>query len=282
MGLDAVIDALRCPHCGSGLAVEARVLGCGSGHRFDVAKEGYVSFLTGASRAGTADTPAMVDARVRVLGSGVFDPLLEAIEAIVAELARDGSGLVVDAGGGTGEYTAAALHAAPDSGALLIDISKHACKRAARHVPGAGVIAADLWGVLPLQDDCASIVLNVFAPRNAAEYSRILRSDGHLVVVTPGADHLAPLVDQLGLLSVDSRKVSRLAEQLVGRFVLCEERTVCAEMVLTRAQALDIALMGPSGAHLSAEELSQRLSDLPEPLTVSLSVRIGVYKPSAD
>jgi 23S rRNA (guanine745-N1)-methyltransferase len=51
---------------------------------------------------------------------------------------------------------------------------------------------------LPLADACADLMLDIFAPRNGAEFHRVLRPGGALLVVTPHPDHLAELVGPLG------------------------------------------------------------------------------------
>ena len=68
----------------------------------------------------------------------------------------------------------------------------------------------DAWRELPLRDDAAQVVLNVFAPRNAAEMARILAPGGTLLVVTPNQAHLAELVGVLGMVRVDEQKERRL------------------------------------------------------------------------
>lgn len=54
--LDAVTDLLACPQCERGLDLDDGVLLCEAGHSFDVARQGYVSLLTGPRR-GSPATP---------------------------------------------------------------------------------------------------------------------------------------------------------------------------------------------------------------------------------
>ncbi len=51
-----------------------------------------------------------------------------------------------------------------------------------------------------MRDAVAALVLNVFAPRNGAETTRVLAPGGLLAVVTPTERHLEELVGPLGLL----------------------------------------------------------------------------------
>jgi hypothetical protein len=162
---------------------------------------------------------------------------------------------------------------------VSLDISKFACRAAARAVPDAGVVVADVWRPLPLRDRAAAIVLDVFSPRNAAEFHRVLSRDGGLIVVTPTALHLNSLVSALGLLTVDPDKQVRLAEKLGDLFELESERLVTAELSLSREHALAAAQMGPSAAHVSAEELERRAHALDEPFLTVLSAVVAVYRP---
>jgi 23S rRNA (guanine745-N1)-methyltransferase len=279
-GLAGVVQALTCPVCSSRLHVTGGVLSCTSRHSFDIAREGYVNLLPGRAKASTADTAEMVAARKEFLAAGPFDPLLHAV-AVAARGAvdEDVTGIVLDAGGGTGDYLRAVLEAMPERKGISLDISKLACRVAARSLPDAGVVVADVWKPLPLRDRAAALVLDIFSPRNASEFHRVLARDGALIVVTPTALHLASLVSAVGLITVDPDKQVKLAEKLSGHFKLLSETLVTAELSLTREQALAAAGMGPTGAHATPEELATRASALDEPFLTVLSVNVGVYRP---
>ncbi len=279
-GLAGVVQALVCPVCSARLELTDGVLSCASRHSFDVAREGYVNLLPGRAKASTADTAEMVAARGMFLSAGPFDPLLHA----VARAARDAvdedvTGIVLDAGGGTGDYLGAVLDAMPERRGISLDISKLACRVAARALPDAGVVVADVWKPLPLRDRAAALVLDIFSPRNASEFHRVLARDGALVVVTPTALHLASLVSAIGMLTVDPDKQVRLTEKLSGYFGLASETLVTSELRLTRPQALAAAGMGPTGAHASPAELAARVSALEEPFLTVLSANVAVYRP---
>ncbi|WP_369635383.1 methyltransferase domain-containing protein, partial [Nocardia sp. JMUB6875] len=61
----------------------ARTLRCPTGHTFDLAKQGYITLLTGASTKMTGDTPAMLDARATFQSAGHFTPIAEAVARAV-------------------------------------------------------------------------------------------------------------------------------------------------------------------------------------------------------
>lgn len=277
--LPDLIDVLVCPHCGESLAEADRSLRCVNGHTFDVAKQGYVNLLPGDARTGTADTPAMVAARDAFLGKGHYTPIADALAEAAARLRGDvGEGCVVDVGGGTGYYLARVLDALPDRRGLVLDISKHAAKRAARVHPRAAAAVADAWKSLPVRSGAAALVLDVFAPRNAEEFRRVLRPGGVLLVVTPTGRHLAGLVDTLGLLKVDERKAERLDATLGGAFEQLDAREIEWKLRLSAEDVATVVAMGPSSWHTDADALAERIAALPRPTEVQASVTLSAWR----
>jgi 23S rRNA (guanine745-N1)-methyltransferase len=187
--------------------------------------------------------------------------------------------LVVDAGAGTGRYLAAVLAALPDAVGLALDVSKPALRRAARAHPRAAAALADTWQRLPLADASTSVLLNVFAPRNGAEFHRVLDPAGTLLVVTPAADHLTELVDALDLLRVAPDKADRVAGSLGGHFTAVSSAVHRAELALTRPEVATLVGMGPSAWHTDPAALATRLAALPEPVRVTVAVRLDVQRP---
>jgi 23S rRNA (guanine745-N1)-methyltransferase len=267
-----VVACLRCPVCRAPLTGAARALRCPRGHSFDLARQGYVD-LSAGRLPHTGDSAEMVAARERFLRAGHF----AAVSGALAAYARPG--LVVDVGGGTGHHLAAVLDAQEAAVGLTLDASKPALRRAARAHPRAAAALCDAWGALPVADRAAALVLDVFAPRNGAEFRRVLRPDGTLVVVTPAADHLAEAVDRLGLLRVDPGKEERLAASLDAHFTRTGGQPVRATLALARDDVAALVGMGPSAWHQDPARLAERIVALPEPFAVTVSVRVAAYAP---
>ncbi|ADG86919.1 rRNA (guanine-N1)-methyltransferase [Thermobispora bispora] len=266
-----VIGYLICPVCGSAVALTGGAVRCERGHSFDVARQGYVNMLTGSKPPGTADTPAMVAARAAFLGAGHYAPLAGRL----AELCR-GAAVVADAGAGTGHYLARALD--DRAVGIALDVSKHALKRAARAHPRIGAVVADVWRRLPVRDRCVDVLLNVFAPRNAAEFARVLRPGGTLIVVTPTDGHLRPLVERLGLLSVDEEKERRLEAALGGRFTRTGHEIIELDLALGHDAVEAVVAMGPSAWHTDPETLAGRIRGLPGTVRVAASFRVTTWR----
>jgi 23S rRNA (guanine745-N1)-methyltransferase len=276
-----VAATLACPVCGQRLTREPRGLTCADGHSFNIAREGYAGLLTGATPPGTGDSKDMVAARLRFQDRGHYDPiglsLAEELERVLAGAAPPGN-VIVDVGGGTGHYLTQILTELPETVGLTTDVSKFAARRAAKAHPRGGAITADSWRTLPLADHTADALLNVFAPRNAPEFHRVLKPGGVLLVVTPTAEHLQEPRAALGLLEVDPRKDERLAEGLGDHFALESSRDIRFTMELSHEDVLTVVGMGPSARHITPDELAARVADLPDPVRVTASVRLGTYR----
>ncbi len=290
----AVLPYLRCPVCRAGLAVAetgragtaprtaprataaGAVLRCPSGHSFDVARHGYVD-LTGGRATHPGDTAEMVAARAALLNAGHYRPLAQAIVAAAAPAAPPG--LVVEVGAGTGYYLAALLDARPAEVGLAVDVSKPALRRAATAHPRVSAVRADVWRGLPLADGTASLLLDAFAPRSGAEFHRVLRADGALLVVTPTAEHLRELVAAGGLLTVDPDKEERLAATLERWFSLTHSVRLDWPLRLARDEAHALVAMGPSAWHAAPASIAAALAPLGEPVALTASVRLTLWHP---
>jgi 23S rRNA (guanine745-N1)-methyltransferase len=264
--IDGALPYLRCPVCEDTVArADARTLRCPRGHSFDVAKQGYVNLTTGRM-PHSGDSAEMIADRSAFLADGHYDFIARA-------LAGPTEGLVVDAGTGTGWYLAHVLDASPGTTGLGIDVSKPALRRAARAHPRAGAVLADLWRKLPLADGSASLLLNVFAPRNGPEFRRILRPDGRLLVITPAPDHLAELISSFGLIRVDPDKAERVTENLGSQFVVEHSGTHRHTMRLTGAEMRTLIGMTPSARHIAVPDLPD------EEVSVTAAVDVTAYRP---
>ncbi|MEX1219933.1 MAG: hypothetical protein WEB05_06055 [Solirubrobacterales bacterium] len=224
----------------------------------------------------TADSAEMIAARERVFGEGLFEPLSGAIGAAVSDPRLEGvKGAVVDLGAGPGLYLERALEAAPERIGIAIDNSKFAARRAARCHPRAGAVVADIWDEIPLRSGSAAVILNAFAPRNGEETQRVLAPGGHLVVVTPGPEHLKELIEPLSMISVDVDKEERLHEALGPLANSLETSTLEWNLKLRRTEVADLVLMGPSAGRLDASEFESALERLSYPLSVTASVIVS-------
>lgn len=181
----------QCPVCGQALISQAGGYCCENGHRYDRAKQGYVNLLLANQKNSRdpGDDANMVSARRKFLASGHYDFLLRAICRAVETYLPSATARVFDLGCGDGFY----LHYLSERFTQLslygADISKHATKRAATLVPQAEICVASNYH-LPIFSSSIDMALCVFAPLETSELTRVLKSGGYLIRVSPGADHL--------------------------------------------------------------------------------------------
>ncbi|MGW3205744.1 methyltransferase domain-containing protein [Streptomyces sp. NPDC001135] len=274
--LEMSLDLLRCPTCRTHhLYLDRGALRCPLGHTFDIARHGYAGLLTG-TRATSGDDTAMVQARDRFLPTGTYEPIREATARLAADAVSEQT-TVVDVGCGTGYYLAGVLDQFPGARGLGLDTSVRALRSAARAHERAAAVAWDVFRPFPLADDTADVVLDVFAPRNPAEFHRVLRPTGRLIVVRPTGRHLAELHGRLpAMVTIDPAKEQRLHRALGPFFKADVTEHVEYTATLARPDVLDLIAMTPSARHVSRADLNDQ-GLLPDHITVS--VLATVYQP---
>jgi 23S rRNA (guanine745-N1)-methyltransferase len=249
---------LRCPICRLDLAPAAGSLVCGNRHSFDLARDGYVNLLDGRRRSLIAggDSAEQLGHRAAFLEAGHFNPVASAIVSHVAHATLAPDWRVIDAGCGTGHHLAgvAAALRTPLIG-LGVDIARTAAQRAARRWRELAFAVADVWAEWPVQDEAADLVLSIFAPKNFAEMSRVLRSGGWLALAYPGPNHLAELVDHFGLMQQHAGKTRRYAEAMERWVGPSTAVRLVHRLTLDRESIRHAVLMGPNARHIVASAL---------------------------
>lgn len=269
-----IVEVLRCSVCGSGVELRQQTVRCGQGHSFDLARQGYVNLLAAGVPGDTADSAAMVTARADFLAGGHYATLASLLARAVAEVVT--AGVVIDAGTGTGYFLAAVLDQLPQATGLALDASAPALRRATRAHRRIGAAGWNIWHPWPVGTGCADAVLNVFAPRNGAEFHRVLRPDGTLLVVSPQPDHLAELTARFGLVSVDKAKHDRLEAALGDWFCLRDRQSHTERLTLGPVDIRRAIDMGPSAYHIRDTIPSCSTDELIE---TTASFLISRYRP---
>ncbi|MCD2442116.1 methyltransferase [Agromyces sp. SYSU K20354] len=274
---------LRCPNCFLDLAeVDGRVFGCAAGHRYDRAKQGYLTLLPPKAPRTVGDDREMLQARSALLDGGAYARIAAAItDAVVEQHTLGGRSAlrIADLGCGTGHYSTVLSQAVPEADFLLADRSPDAVRMSLRALPSATGVVLDLWRPLPLRDGVVDVALNVFAPRNGVEFARVLDSSGLLIVVVPTTAHLQELRLTGALLDVPAGKSDRVAEQLsesglVLRSTTSVEYTFSADAATRNL----LANMGPSAHH--GDSLSSTDARAVEPVDVTVSVEVLSFEHS--
>ncbi|MBI2686452.1 MAG: methyltransferase domain-containing protein [Acidobacteria bacterium] len=173
--------------CGERLVRKGRRLACDRGHSFDVARSGYVNLLQPQDKKSKApgDTAEAVAARRRLHDRGVTDPLLAGVRAM---LRVDKPDRVLDAGCGDGFYLGNLGVAG-----CGVDISIPAVDAAARRYPECEWIVANADRAIPYSNGAFDAVMSITARMNVAEFRRVLREDGRLLVAVPAPEDFIEL-----------------------------------------------------------------------------------------
>lgn len=180
-----------CPVCKEKLIKEEDSYVCINHHRFDVAKQGYTNlYLKSSKKSG--DNKEMVQARTSFLNLHLYDCLVNKVIEIIKDLQCK---TIIDAGCGEGYYTNL-IQKATKANVFAFDLSKDALKYAARQNKQIHYFLSSIFAV-PMQDACADLVLNIFAPLANEEYFRLLKKDGYLIKVDPHHLHLKEMKDIL-------------------------------------------------------------------------------------
>jgi 23S rRNA (guanine745-N1)-methyltransferase len=276
LALDLILPILRCPVCGARLLRATAALRCPARHSFDIARHGYTSLLTG-TRPTSGDDAPMAQARDRFLQTGSYDPIRAAITDLAVRTARPPT-IVVEVGCGTGYYLAGVLDALTTGRGLGLDSSARALRIAAKAHPRAAAAASDVFRPFPVAAGSVDLVLDVFAPRNPAEFHRILRPGGRLIVTRPTGGHLAQLHRQVErMVSIDPVKEQRLHRALDPYFEAVNTERIAYATPLTPREAVDLVLMSPSARHLTIDDLDHDTAAFPAEVTVS--VLATAYQP---
>ena len=192
-----------CPICKAPLQDAGPALQCVGGHSFDKAAQGYVHLLPPNRMHARlpGDSRDMVAARRRFLEAGFYEPFRDRICVLAAEALRGcRSPLILDAGCGEGYYTDAVRRAAeavcPAPVVCGFDISKSAVKAAAGRSRALRLAVASCFDI-PVQDARADLLLSVFSPIVPAEFARVLKVGGVLLLAVAGERHLLGLKELL-------------------------------------------------------------------------------------
>ena len=221
------------------------MLGCGNGHRFDANRRGYLSVLD-PGKGITGDPRDLLEARARFLEAGHFLPIAD---AVAAALPATTPLSILDSGAGTGYYLRQVLSRSPAPHDALATDASHAAVAMTVAATGSAGLVADVWRPSPVRDSRADVILCVFAPRNPAEFARILRPEGRLVVVTPTPVHLQELRRAGMTIGMQDDKRERLDAALGPHFTPSDRTETSYAVKLDTAAAHDLTTMGPSGHH---------------------------------
>lgn len=266
---------LRCPVCYEALRSEHKSAVCQNHHRFDRARQGYLNLLPSNKKRSKnpGDDQIMVEARTRFLNHGYYQPVVDALIDNIKSFGNEAPQRILDAGCGEGYYTSSLKEQLEDSSVCGFDIAKPAILAASKRNKAIEWLVASV-SELPLMDEQFDTVISIFSRCDWSEFSRVLKPGGHIVILTPGQNHLMALrraiYDEVRPYPEDKR-LQGLPENLA----LLESQTIHHRMMLENAQAImDLLAMTPHYWHVNARQKEQleQLGRLECELEMRLSV----------
>ena len=195
-----------------------------------MARSGYVNLLQPQDKKSKdpGDSAAAVAARRRMHDLGVTAPLLAAISDLL-KLTKDD--VVLDAGCGDGFYLGNL-----ECHAHGVDLSIPAIDSAAKRYPACEWIVANADRSLPYADHSFSVVMSITARMNSAEFHRVLKEDGRLLVAIPAPD------DLIELRGAGRERVERTIESFAADFEVISTSRASTSADLDAAAVEDVLL----------------------------------------
>lgn len=270
---------LQCPVCRELLLLSADGYQCFKNHTFDAARQGYVNFLLAHKKHSKepGDSPEMIRSRRRFLDLGLYNRVSDNVNEAIADALpgpeTEGAFTILDAGCGEGFYLKRLkefLLRGLGSRTLDyygVDISKFAVRQATQRDKTMNWFVASI-NDLPFAAFSFDIVLNIFSPANVAEFSRILKETGSLVIVSPGPRHLNGLREIIYPIARE-HAAPDIAEQAGGLLALSTTTRVNYRIELkSSAEVMDLLAMTPYywnidlGTKSKVEALDQLATDV--------------------
>ncbi|WP_422460539.1 putative RNA methyltransferase [Endozoicomonas sp. ALB115] len=268
---------LRCPVCYETLRSEPKSAVCQNNHRFDRARQGYLNLLPSNKKRSKnpGDDQMMVEARTRFLNHGYYQPVVDALIDKIKSFGNEAPQRILDAGCGEGYYTSGIKEQLKDSAVCGFDIAKPAILAASKRNNAIEWLVASV-SELPLMDEQFDAVISIFSRSDWPEFARVLKPGGHIVLLTPGQNHLMALrraiYDEVRPYPEDKR-LQDLPEDLA----LLESQTIHHLMMLENTQAImDLLAMTPHYWHVNAGQ-KQQLEQLGQ-LECELEMRLSVVQ----
>ena len=205
--------------CREPLQREERRVVCARGHSFDIAKSGYINLLQPQDKRSRepGDSAEMVAARRRLLDSGMFKPIDDAIASMTG-------GTSLDVGCGEG-------HTQSTCG---IDLSIPAIDAAAKRYPHREWIVANADRFIPYADASFDVVLSITARLNPAEFRRVVRD--RVLIAIAGPDDLVELRGQT------RDRVERTIEMFAPYFSLDRHERIAYRTAVDRDALQDLVV----------------------------------------
>ncbi|KZY99251.1 hypothetical protein A3746_05635 [Oleibacter sp. HI0075] len=267
-------SGLICPKCEQPLAANGKQWQCPDRHSYDTAKQGYINLLLVNQKKSKnpGDDADMVRARTAFLDSGIYEPISDALNALVK------TGPVLDIGCGEGYYT---HRLQQQSGCEIIglDISREAIKGACRRTKDIRWLVAS-GARPPVSARSIKTIISLFTPLMPQGLDHALADDGEIITVNTGPQHLMQLREVI-YDEVKAESFSPVAKMADARFIAVDEQKLTYEVTLPGGDPL-VALfnMTPHRWKVSPER-AEKLQTI-DSLTLEIDVVLHRFRRQKD
>jgi len=272
----------RCPICKA--KVEVRNFGnmvCQNNHCFDIARTGYVNFLTRPVK--TEYDKELFRSRNIINDSGFFDPMLETTCNLILEHVERFNVKdikILDAGCGEGSHLGRIINSlngriAGNIQGVGVDISKEGILLASKGFNDIIWCVADIAN-LPFVDGQFDVVLNILSPSNYREFSRVLNDNGILIKVVPGSNYLIELRN-IFYDNKDKQTYSneKIIERYRGNFYILEKKDIHYTVKILRDDLVHLMRMTPLSWNVTDEKIEQVFNRNINSITVDYTIVVG-------
>lgn len=263
------IGLFRCPVCGQPFSeVVGYSLRCPNRHGFDLSKKGTLYFLT--KNANNEYDRQMLASRQRMLGAGLFDPI---VKAIAAEMSSSPE-TIMDVGCGEATPLTKLLKMRAEKDvAVGFDISKDGINLATQQDVEAFFCVADL-AHLPFNDHQFSTIIDLFSPSAYQEFNRVVAPGGKLIKIIPNSGYLHELRQLLYGGTGENSQYSneKVFDLFKTHYPDARIETLTYEFHIPEGMHRDMMIMTPlHWGRDQREDVDQQLSELTD-ITVDVSI----------
>ena len=248
---------------------------CARRHSFDEHRFGFLNLLQAQDRRSKnpGDSREAAQARQRLAGIGHADAVHRAFSHVIGSRSPALTTTLLDVGCGEGAFL---RHLGSIRQLELhgVDISAPSIELAAKAAPEALFVVANADRFLPYADQSFEFVTSIDARVNAAEFERVMRKGGLVLVAVPGPDDLIELRERVQGGTVEKARARRIEEELGKSLRLLERATVLDHKTFDASALRDLLIATYRGFRKSERENV----DLLTTMTVTLSHEILAFQ----
>jgi len=220
----------------------------------------------------------MMRSRQRFLNNGYYQVLADGIIAAINQTHLNLEQTLLDIGCGEGYYLNQLSDAAVNSEINLqlvgLDISKAGVRLAAKRKLSAQLIVDSAYKI-PLFENSVDTALSVFSPLCPNETARVLKTDGILIMVGPGEEHLTGLTAHIYEQHEPHEGNFKTTDEHPN-FSLQQQIEIKSVVTVNGPDIFDLLTMTPYYWHCTAEQ-QQQLAALDQLIT-PIHFYLRVYK----